>query len=889
MASASGLRDFVINSRKRLVEGREQLRQLHDAGTSGRQIVSGMSDLTDDIIRQLLSNLIAEIHGPHSPDEDSGFESQFTLILHGGTGRRDMAPFSDVDMMLLYRQTADSEIQELANRIARDIFDIGFKLGHSVRTPREAWSMAVKDPEVFSSMAEARYIGGNLELYQHFVNRMRRIAAKNSTALVRSICNARQQERVQFGETVYVLRPNIKKSRGGMRDVHLIRWLGFAKYGETDIDQLCRKNAIIERDAMRVNAAYEFLMKIRNEMHFHAGRASDELGKPEQVRIAEKFGYQGSDGVLPVEEFMRDYFDHTTDIRHISDQFVASIRSRRSFANLLAPLITKNVEDHFQLGPHHVGINSTELANSSSDIEQILQLVQLSNVHGVDIEQETWETIRRTMIDQPTISLTVTAAEQFYALFSDSEKIGRSLRKLHEMRVLERILPEVNHARNLVQFNEYHQYTVDEHSLRAVEIGAGFQRDKGRIGKVYRALREKNLLHLALLIHDLGKGFSEDHSEVGRRLADAIGKRLQLPVDDVEDLKFLVHNHLMMSNVALRRDINDESLVAEFAANVGSVKVLKLLFLLTCADISAVGPGVFNQWKKELLTDLYFNAKNVLTGHHGIDGVDLTLEERYKDIGEQIEDLEVRRWIVQQARNLPRNYCRLIPGELIAEQLMSIRDTIGDEVQCWVNPSKDGLIDICVGKREKRRSGIFYKTTGMLASNGLRILTADIKHLSNSLVWYWFRVRDIDYEQTPGLRLEEIAETVKGIATGKVRENTSFRRVWRKENEFINPRQKIRVQLDNQTVQTATVIDVFAFRKFGLLYTISKAIFNLKLDVRFARISTYGNRVVNVFYVTDDQGNKIRDLKRLDEIRATLLATAQQYLQVTGEQLTNNE
>lgn len=879
MASTTGLRDYVVAARKRLVEGREQLRTTHDAGASGRQIVSGMSDLTDTLLLALYHSAIEQIGC-----EKKEIDNDITLILHGGTGRRDMAPFSDVDLMVLYRQSSDSKVPELATRLAQDIFDTGFKLGHSVRTSREAWSMAVKDPQVFSSMCEARYIDGNMELYSHFVSRMRRIATRNSTALVRSIHNARHQEQVQFGETVYLLRPHIKKSRGGMRDVHLIRWLGFARYGETDIDQLCRKNAITSLDAQRINDAYEFLLRIRNEMHFHAGRANDELNKPEQVRIAEKFNFQGPEGVLPMEEFMRTYFDHTTNVRHVSDQFVASMIARRSIVKVFAPLMVKNLDEDIQLGPYSIGIKSTLLDEASTNLETILKLVQLSNIHDIEIEQDTWESIRRAMIDSEDIVLTVEAAQQFYALFSDSRKIGRSLRKLHEMRVLEQILPEVAHARNLVQFNEYHQYTVDEHSLRAVEIATGFQKNKDRIGKIYRSLREKNILHLSLLIHDLGKGYAEDHSEVGRRMADSIGRRLQLCEDDIEDIKYLVHNHLMMSNVALRRDINDEGLVAEFAANVGSVKVLKLLFLLTCADISAVGPDAFNQWKEELITDLYFNAKNVMTGHHGMDGVDLTLEEAYQEIGDQIEDHEVRRWVVQQARNLPQNYCRLIPAKQIAEQLMAIRDTIGDDVQCWVFPSEDGLIDICLGKREKRRSGIFYKITGMLASNGLRILTANIKHLANSLVWYWFRVRDIDYEQTPGIRLEELAETAKGIANGKLVENTSFRRVWRKEPSLGNPRQKIRIQMDNQTVQNATVIDVFAFRKFGLLYTISKAIFNLGLDVRFARISTYGDRVVDVFYVTDDKGNKIRDLKRLDEIRATLLATTQQYLQVTDEQ-----
>lgn len=879
MASTPGLQEFVIRNRGRLQEGREQLRELHDQGGTGRTVVSGISDLTENILLDLFQNCLEQVGGSDSEE----LANEVSIILHGGSGRRDIAPYSDIDMMLLYRTKVESRVPELAALFASTIFDVGFQLGHSVRTTRQAWSMALKDPQIFSSLSESRYLAGNLEIYVHFLSRLRRIATRNSTAIVKSIFNARNKERIQFGDTVYMLRPNIKKCRGGLRDVHLIRWLGFARYGETDIDQLCRLNALTSLDASRLTAAHEFLLRIRNEMHFAKGRQMDELEKQEQVRIAEKFGYPGSEGVLPVEEFMRYYFDHTTDIRHICDQFVASLTPRRSIMRTIAPLVSKTVDPGFTLSAYDVGFSESHLESSRSDLQSILKLVQLSNTHDRPIEQGTWEAIRASMIESPPTRLPAEAAQQFFGLFSDTQCIGKSLRKLHEMRVLEHILPEVKHARNLTQFNEYHSYTVDEHSLRAVEIATGFQKAKDRLGKIYRSLREKNLLHLALLIHDLGKGFPEDHCEVGRKLAVSIGKRLRLMVDDIEDLKYLVHNHLVMSNIALRRDINDESLIAEFTANVGSVKTLKLLYLLTCADISAVGPGVFNQWKRELLTDLYFNAKNVMTGHHGIDGVDMTLESVYQEVGDQVKNPDVRRWVVQQARNLPRNYCRIFPPETIAKQLMSLRDTIGDEVQCWTSPAENGLIDICLGKREKRRSGIFYKITGLLASTGLRIFTADIKHLSNSLVWYWFRVHDVDFESTPAMRLEEIAEQARKIATGQKTGESSFRRVWRKEEPIANPRQKVRVQMDNQTVQTATVIDVFGFRKLGLLYTISKALFNLNLDVRFARISTYGQRVVDVFYVTDDRGNKIRDSKRLDEIKATLLATTQQYLQVTDD------
>ncbi|HMO13079.1 MAG TPA: [protein-PII] uridylyltransferase [Pirellulaceae bacterium] len=873
---SAGLRDYVMAARERLNQGRERLRELHRNGAPGRRIVSGMSDLVDEILGQLFRKAVSTLAA-----NEQSIAEEVAIVLHGGSGRRDMAPFSDVDFMLLCQNSNDARIPKLASRLSQDIVDAGFQLGQSVRTPLEACSIAQKDASTFSSLTESRFLAGNLELHNQYFTRLQRMSARNSTVLIRALTNARQKERGEFAETVFVLRPDIKRSRGGMRDVHLLRWLGFVKFGETDIDQLCRKNAITQLDTARIVRAYEFLLRIRNEMHFHAGRADDRLGKGEQLRIAEVFGYQGQDGVLPVEEFMRRYFDFTTDIRHITDQFVASMTMHRSLGKIFAPLFTRQVDAKFQVGPYQVGFTDQSRETASSDLENVLQLLDLSNQHEKQIDQMTWERVRRAMIESPSIPLTVTAAKHFKAMFADAKNIGRTIRKLHEMRVLEHLIVEFKHARNLVQFNEYHQFTVDEHSIQAVEIACQFQSRKDRLGKIYRSLREKGLLNLALLIHDLGKGFPEDHCEVGRRFAEAIGGRLQMSEDVVEDMKFLVHNHLMMSHTAFRRDINDEGLVAEFGANVGSVKLLKLLYLLTCADVSAVGPGVLNQWKLDLLTDLYLNAKNVLTGHHGLDGVDTRLESILKRIGEQIADADVQRWVMQQARNLPRNYCRQIPVELIAQQLLAIRDTIGDEVQCWVMPHEDNkFIDVCIGKREKIRSGIFYKVNGMLANKGFQILSADIKHLANSLVWYWFRIRDLDFQATAPARLGELEEDVRGLVSGNLSEPKTLRTLWKKYKFVTNPRQEIRVEVDNQTVQSATIIDVFAFQKFGFLYIISKEIFNLDLDVRFARVSTYGERVVNVFYVTDDQGNKIRDRKRLKQIQSALLEVTRHHMEI---------
>jgi [protein-PII] uridylyltransferase len=376
MATSSGISSYILKARQWHRQGLVQLRSIHDEGAPGRRIVNGMSDLVDNIVRLLYHHIRKELE---AAGED--IDSRVALIFHGGCGRREFAPYSDIDFMALYRGHQDAAMEEFARKLTQSIFDTGFQLGFSLRTPREACSMALQDPSIFSSLTESRLIAGSSDLYRNFMSRLRRIAGRRATHLIRAIVAAREAERVQFGETIYLLRPNVKKTRGGLRDVHLVRWLGFVRFGETDIDQLCRKGAISSVDALRLQNANEFLLRLRNELHFQAGRANDMLGKNEQVRIADKWGYRGDEIAMPVERMMRDYFHNTGEIRYCSDHFVELSQHRRTFSNVFEPLMTRPVDDVFCMSPFQIGIQPEKLDEVKTDLTTVLRLMQLSIIH----------------------------------------------------------------------------------------------------------------------------------------------------------------------------------------------------------------------------------------------------------------------------------------------------------------------------------------------------------------------------------------------------------------------------------------------------------------------------------------------------------------------------
>lgn len=870
-----GIRPIVLAARQQWREGRAEIRKLHDAGELGVVVCRKMSDLLDSILIRIYDQALEEI----SPT----LASRVSVTLLGGCGRQDIAPYSDVDLMVLYQGSLTDDIVEFSRRMAQDVTDAGMQLGYSLRTPRDACTMSLKDAYIFSSLTEARLLAGSQELFHYFQGRFRRITNRKTSNIIRAIIAARGKERQEFGETVYLLRPNVKKSRGGLRDLHLIRWLGFVQYGERDIDSLLAKGAVSTADSIQLKESYEFLLRVRNEMHFHADRANDGLGRSEQVRLAEQFGFSGDDALLSVEEFMREYFRKTSRIRYVCDHFVGKATTRKKSAALtvIEPLVTRQIDVNFRMSATEVGVIESAIDTVKNDLEQVLRLMQLACLHDKKIEHDTWTAIRHEMLKNPDIKFTRECARRFMALLSNTGGLAPLLWRLHEMKVLRKIIPEFDHARGLLQFNEYHKYTVDEHTLRAVKNVTMFENDQTEVGATYRKLREKNILHLALLLHDLGKGFPEDHSEVGRRIAAKTGERFGLTEEETETIKFLVHNHLVMSHLALHRDINDQSMVAEFASNVGSVRVLSMLYVLTCADISAVGPGVLNPWKQDLITELFLSARLILTGEN--DGsVNRRYERIYDLVAMQTDDPTEQEWLRSKAAALPNNFCVSHSPTMIAEQLKPLRQMLPEETVCTtmlVENSK--LVELCIGKSASRRTGIFYRVTGMLSSLGVQIRSADIKPLGDSLMWYWIQFEDPDFDETPQHRLDEISKRASDLVLGIDDSPPRFRSVWKPEDSVAVKlsRPEIRVNIDNQTVGGATIVDVFAYDKTGLLYTLAKKLYRLGLDVTYARLSTYAHQVIGVFYVTDEQGNKIRNRNQLQIIKQEVQAEVKSFLE----------
>ncbi len=867
MTSRPHFRHSVETARKRLQEGRERLKQQHLAGSPGIQVCAALTSILDEVVVDIYQAALNDL----APNDDSVLRQGVALVAHGGYGRRDVAPYSDVDLMVLYHGTTEKTVAPLAKRLLQDLFDAGLALGQSVRTVRDACRWALKDATIFTSLVESRFVAGSQPLFEKYHRRFRKTAMRHWRGMVGPIKKARAEERAQFGETVYLLEPNVKRSPGALRDLQLLRWVGFARYGQAEPEALRLMGVLPREDHRAVRRAAEFLLHVRNELHFHAGKAHDALERHEQVRIAEAFHFRGSESILSVERFMSEYFRHTNGVRYIVARFLEGCRPWARLADWAAPWISHRVERDFRVGPRRIWATKRGLEKISHDLAQTLRLADLANLYDKRIAHNTWNAVRESARKLPK-DLSPEAAERFLSLLSQPAQLGKLLHNLHELGVLEKIIPDFAHAHCLLQFNEYHKYTVDEHCIRAVERVTEFGSRPGILGDTYRGLKEKRTLHLALLIHDLGKGYVEDHSEVGARIASETAYRLGLPDREAETVRLLVHKHLVMSHLAFRRDTSDEQLILKFAVDVGSPEALRLLFVLTCADLAAVGPGVLNDWKLEVLTDLYERTMQHLSG----DSPSAATERRRAALRTLLQHEPGYERFAEQIRTLPSSYLHSAPPERIADDLRQLA-TLGEaQVKTWCRYiAETRTMEYTVGTHENITPGVFHKLTGGLSSQGLQILSADINTLWGGLVLDRFIVLDPDFsgEPTAG-RIQEIEGRLAAALTSDA--PPAFRRIWQSARQA--PSDAVgelptQVKIDNSTSERFTIVDVFARDRMGLLYTITRTLFEVGLSVSLAKIGTYLDQVVDVFYVTDQQGRKIHDENWLHHIRQSLLGS----------------
>jgi [protein-PII] uridylyltransferase len=872
-----------------LVEQRQALYHRLQEGASGAEVLEGLTELIDGVIIGRYRNELRRAGGTL---QAAGTQS-CCLVALGGYGRREQAPYSDVDLMLLYRPEARHVLQDLIKLVLHPLWDLGLQVGHSVRTVADCLDLASTDLSIRTSMMEARFLAGSAHLYQEFHKRyLRKVVTRGVDRFIDLKLEERRREYDKFGETIYLLEPNVKKSKGGLRDLHVLQWAGMARFQTATIQELSDRGILLRKDYLALKEAREFLWRVRCLMHFHGGAAQEILSFEEQVWLAERFGFKDRPHLLAVEQFMQQYYQHTMGLHERSMRFVERCRSVPLWRRVSRIFPAPKVEEYFV-------VRGTALTVSDDVREQVLEtpallfkLFDVARRRQLTIVPPLLEDIHRHVETVTEDAFRTPEVSRIFLHILAGPGAARTLEAMHRAHLLEKIIPVFKTVRGLMQFNQYHKYTVDEHSLLAVAKAEALVQDDGMLGQVCREIHRKDVLHLAVLLHDLGKGQERDHSEVGKEIAGDTAARLGLDEQDARALEFLVQAHLLMAHTAFRRDPYDENVLLTFARAVGTPAVLKQFLILTAADIAAVGPGVLTKWKESLLTELYLRTLPEVSGVRetgdGPGRLTQLTNEVVRLLATQPEHAADASWVETQLKQFPIRYLYGTEPARIAAHLAAIRKLKPNEVlvEDWFN----GEVRACeytVITSNDLIPGIFSKIAGVLAAKGLQVLDAQIITREDGIVVDTFQVGDPDYAGEPSSeRRLNLAEAIRQVLTGADTVDDLVRRSTRltPARPRSMARQPTEVKIDNDTSDRFTIIDIFADDRQGLLYVITRAIFVLGLSVHAARISTRLDQVVDVFYITESAGGKVTEHGRLEAIRSAITQEIDRFLDTQMEE-----
>ncbi len=859
---------------------RETVRKRLDQNSTGIQASAGLAQATEEFLIDRWNKAVDR----HAVNLRGDLERSGALIFVGGSGRGDVAPYSDVDLLFLHAADSAAPFETCVAQVVRDCWDAGLKLGHSIRTPQDLLRTAKADPQFATTLVEARRIWGSSELVDRTLRQYQNSVLKGRRRQFIDACIAeRDKERVAHGATAQQLEPDVKRSLGGLRDLHLIRWIGAARYGTSNIDSLKLQGALTPADALRLTLAHEYITAVRIRLHLAAGRPQDVLTRDDQLRIAAQRGIPGTAGQRPVERFMQEYFQHSMAIAEITARFVQNHRQQPVAQRLYHFVMNHRVDDIYRVGPEYIDLPRSLRSRHCSTLEEILRLYVTAGLHCVNLSPGLAEHVKAAARNIPDAQLSAEASRLFLEFLSTPGHLGGLVRSLYDTGVLEVILPVMRHVRCLLQFNQYHSYTVDEHTLRTIDAAESFLATDTPLGQAYREIPHKELLHLALLLHDAGKGYEEDHSEVGRRLAWDAAVRLGMPEHQRDLLVFLVHRHLLMATLAFRRDTTDPEVLLNFNYEVGSPDALRMLYVMTAADISAVGPGVWNDWKAELLAALYDRSMIWLSGKSYLFEEPTRLQRTFADVTRELnpapEDTDALR---RRLESLPTHYLLATPPERIAADLIIAKRLTDADIEIESKyEAETRTVEYRVIVHESVSAGCFHKLTGVFSAKRMEILSAQICTTPDGIVIDSYRVRDYDHEaEVPEFRQTEVAKLIRQALRGELDVERLFQSRSRFATNVVQgpvSNLPMRVVIDNDSSDKYTILDIFAHDRPGLLYRIARTLFEWQMSVVLAKISTHFDQVVDVFYITDSTGRKISDGTRLKQLRDGLSTQIAQF------------
>jgi [protein-PII] uridylyltransferase len=857
---------------------REIRRRFEEERAPSSEVVRANAYLVDQLIRSIYDFTLKSIYPAANPTTGE----LLSVTATGGYGRGEMAPFSDIDLMFLlpYKLTAHSE--QVVEFILYTLWDLGLKVGHATRSIDEAIRLARDDMTIRTSLLEARWLWGDQAMFKEFKRRYQdEIAGSGSLAFVEAKLAERDARHDRMGDTRYVLEPNIKEGKGGLRDLQTLYWIAKYLYRVDDVKELQKLGVLTARDVRTFAKAEAFLWTVRCHLHYLNGRAEERLTFNVQSEISDRMGYADRAGVKGVERFMKHYFLVAKDVGDLTRILCAVLeeqhkKSRQRFKFLTFGFRKREIED-FIVDGDRLTVEGKDAFKKTP--VKMLRLFRLAQQHDLDVHPNALRLVTQNLkLVDKNLQNDPEANRLFMEMLTGANP-EVTLMRLNEAGVFGRFVPDFGRVVAQMQYDMYHVYTVDEHTIRAIGILKGIE--EGRLKQdhpvscaVIGEVQSLRVLYVSVLLHDIAKGRGGNHSEIGADIAIELGPRLGLNEWETETVSWLVRYHLLMSNTAFKRDIYNLKTIRDFVAVVQSPERLRLLLILTVADIRAVGPNVWNAWKAGLLRELYYRAQEEMTGGLPHERRGERVEYAKAQLREKLAGWPADEIEKHLARGYP-DYWLAFDTDTLAHHANFIRDAEarghGLHIETRVEPERD-VTEITIYAQD--HPGLFAKIAGAMALSGASVVDAKIMTLANSMALDTFWVQDASgHAYAAGDRLKRLTRRVEDALSGRLNPGRELEAA---QTKALPSRTKVfkvppRVLIDNKASDQHTVIEINGRDRPGLLHDLTAALTASGLQISSAHIATFGERVVDVFYVKDVFGLKVDREEKLDQLRQRLL------------------
>ncbi len=866
--------------REALAGGRTEIRRRFERTDSklrndGPAVLAATSFLMDQLIRVLFD--FAEKYA--YPAANPSAAERLGVVATGGYGRGELAPLSDLDLLFLrpYKQTPRGE--QIVEFMLYLLWDMGLKVGHATRTVDESIRYAERDQTIRTALLEARYIWGDRQLFDELIRSFTtKFLGGDGRDFVEAKLAERDQRHQRMGDSRYVVEPNVKEGKGGLRDLHLLFWIAKYLYRVNKPAELIAKGVLTQEEARHFERAERFLTTVRCHIHYLTNRADDRLSFDLQREIAQRLGYQDRPGSRGVERFTKHYYLHAKTVGDLTRIFVAALedshRRKPKLAALWQSLRPRQLEG-FRLDGERLSVSSPDMFEK--DPVAILRLFHVAQENGLDVHPGTLRLITQNIRLVDRLRNDAEANRLFMAMLTSRHDPETTLRRLNEAGVFGRFVPDFGRVVAQTQHDMYHTYTVDEHTIRAIGILANIENgthkeDHPVSADVVHKILSRPALYLAVLLHDIAKGRGGDHSVLGADVAMQLGPRLGLSPAETETVAWLVRHHLAMSSTAFQRDLMDPKTIEDFASLVQSPERLRLLLVLTVCDIRAVGPNVWNGWKAALLRQLYHAAEQLLSGGTLAGG----RAERIKAVQAEVAR-RLSGWTdAEREEHFARGYASYwlsFDPDTLARQAELVRRADRDRQPLAIEHRVDthrSVTEVTIYTLDTH--GLFARLAGAMAISGANIVDAKIFTLANGMALDTFWIQDLEGKPFDGpQRLARLSARVELSLSNRLdiqRELDSQRSSWpRRDRVFtVEPR----VLVDNSASDTFTVIEVNGRDRPGFLHVVTRALTRCSLQIATAHITTYGERAVDVFYVKDMFGLKVVNQAKLKQIEGTV-------------------